>query len=154
MIQCLCAPFQVPKTGSPAKVAAHHHEPRSYVVEYSGKKYRRNRKDLHLSTYNAYGRANKELYCDPNLRQTPLSVPPTTQLPQNVAPPLRRQTHKKEDTIGIDAKSIPPPVPELTSEPQTQSPKRKKKESLQEGEMEQYTTRSGRVSKRPKRFDV
>ena len=37
----------------PATVSEHHKTPRSYVVEHSGRKYRRNRRDLRLSTYEA-----------------------------------------------------------------------------------------------------
>ena len=46
-------PFPGSKLWLPAKVVDHHNSPRSYIVEYNGKKYRRNRKHLHLSTYRA-----------------------------------------------------------------------------------------------------
>ena len=56
------APLPGTKNWIPAKVIEHHHAPRSYIVETNGKKYRRNRKDLHLSTYNAYNRATTQQY--------------------------------------------------------------------------------------------
>ena len=46
-------PFPGFKLWLPANVVDHHNSPRSYIVEYNGKKYRRNRKHLLLSTYRA-----------------------------------------------------------------------------------------------------
>ena len=43
----------------PPNVVTHHNFPRSYVVEYNGKKYRRNRKHLCLFTYEAKDRLSQ-----------------------------------------------------------------------------------------------
>ena len=48
--------MQIPDTKDwlPATVVEHHSSPRSYSVECNGRKYRRNRKFLRLSTYRAH----------------------------------------------------------------------------------------------------
>ena len=52
------APFPGSKKWLPATVVSHHDSPRSYIVEHNGRKYRRNRRHLRVSTYKGLGEAH------------------------------------------------------------------------------------------------
>ena len=139
----MMSPLPGTKNWLPAKVITHYHEPRSYVVEYNGKKYRRNRKDLHLSTYNAYDRAMAKAYEDktPPLRSSPQPRSPTPQpnspspTPQSPPPSKPPKSPRKETT----SKATP-----LESPPTGKTPSTPRQE---------YVTRRGRVSRPPKRYE-
>ena len=55
--QVRMAPFPASKKWLPATVVSHHDSPRSYIVEHNGRKYRRNRRHLRVSTYKGLGEA-------------------------------------------------------------------------------------------------
>lgn len=151
----------------PAKVIGHHHEPRSYIVEYNGKKYRRNRRDLHLSTYNAYDRATSAPYA-PAPRS--VSIKSHSQNPPQNAP---QQAEKKAQMeVILPPKPDPPTNPPANTSPKkrntqaetTEKPvklplrKERKAEAPTKVEKklekkEEYVTRSGRASKPPKKYE-
>ncbi len=145
------APLPGTKNWLPAKVIAHHHEPRSYIVESKGKKYRRNRKDLHLSTYNAYDRATIQAYRnEPPSKLVRAKIPPPPEptkpleQPQKPAkiipsePPITRpEPEERAETAPVPRKDTTPK--------KTYTPKKE--------ETTGYVTRHGRVSKPPKKYE-
>ena len=147
------APLPGTKEWLPAKVVGHHHEPRSYVVKCKGKKYRRNRRDLHLSTYNAYDRAHADAYpSDPNA----VSKQKTNHF-HSTAYQAPLEGTRKESTEAA------PPAPEIqVLEPTHKSPQKRKQPEKPGKELssvkcqgsvkKDYVTRSGRLSKPPKVF--
>ena len=145
------APLPGTKNWVPAKVVAHHHEPRSYIVESNGKKYRRNRKDLHLSTYNAYDRAAslypnnrpKDSYITSKPRSDqphkPANTTPVTQQPETPdKTPDNRPVHVEETQVEAET----PITPKETMPPPAKG-----------GEVTPYVTRHGRISKPPKKYE-
>ena len=163
------SPFPGTKNWLPASVVAHHHSPRSYIVEYDGKKYRRNRKHLHLSTYKAYDRAPtlplNMKYPDakcPEHHNASQSAPRS--LPNGKNTNIDNKT-TKEATIPKTPQRTCSPMKSMTKErtprqeipvPKPRTP-RKETPVPKPGAMNnepKYVTKSGRAINPPKKFDI
>ncbi len=115
----------------PATVVDHHSTPRSYVVQHNGRKYRRNRRDLRLATHEA----NKPLHRTP-ADSDHVTLPVTTPVGIQANTPAA----KPSEGHSTPPKSMPRP-PEPTTETSIATPPT-------------YVTRSGRLSKPPKRLEL
>ena len=135
------APFPGKKQWVPAKVIGHHHSPRSYVVEYNGRKYRRNRKHLHLSTYRAYDRGISSKSVSNGIgKHDHIQAQSNVVIPANTTMP----------TVTMDGQPILPTAP-ATPKPGPR-PEESIRSSPKKCAAEMVTTRSGRVSNPPKRL--
>ena len=125
----------------PATVVKRHDAPRSYVVEHQGKKYRRNRKHLRLSTYE--GNKGRSIGDTTTRGDHPFQCrpPPTIVPPRNLPP----QSFAKQ----------PPPAqlsgPDRQCSPVKEAPPANKEPAGQD-DVEGIQTRSGRVSRPPRRL--
>jgi len=132
------------KQGLTATLLSHHKIPRSYVVECRGRRYRRNRKYLPLSTYKA------EEHSTPTpsftmVYQNPLPLPSA---PPNVSPvPMpERQTmteaiepHSQEQSVNKPVQPLTPGIPKPGTGTRVNTPK---------------TSRSGLVVRAPVKLDL
>lgn len=133
------APYPGAPKWLPATIVKHHDAPRSYIVECNGRKYRRNRRHLRLSTYRA--------------QQQPRSIhdncAPTTTLRQ----PLRDRSPTSPATNAKPAECLAATKPALLppSSPTPCSPQRQRTTSQSS---DQVKTRSGRPVKPPQRLNL
>ena len=90
----------------PALVIEHHTSPRSYVVEYNGRKYRRNRKDLRLSTYHAN---NDPSFAQSKPKRSHPAKHPTFSAPpsQSSAPLPPRCARKPQESAPLPPQRAP-----------------------------------------------
>ena len=134
------APFPGSNKWQPAIVVSRHQSPRSYVIEHNGRKYRRNRRHLRLSTIGADTRLTAvtppDQSSESNARTTGIAL--NDQRPKTVSP-VRQQT--PEMVVGRPRRSQEaPPCPSPPANCQMSSAG--------------FVTRSGRVSKPPRRLDL
>jgi transposase InsO family protein len=140
------APFPGRKEWTPGVIVEHHKSPRSYIVKCgNGKKYRRNRKFLRLSTHEGNNQSVLNRDC------------------QNVPCDIKSSVLVKEDSKQtVLAPDIPmdkqqPPQPEGCPCSSVQSPVRQHDISPTAGgnvSEELKTSRCGRVIKPPRRLDL
>ena len=138
------------KNWLPGTVVEHHKTPRSYVVECSGRKYRRNRKFLRLSTY----QANTELRPDravtshdtdsgPNIDSRPVNTPKPTK-PATQSKPTAEATHSPQKPKSSYAQPDSPKTPRKPEKLFASTPVQTPSVTM---------TRSGRQVKPPQRLD-
>ena len=134
------SPLPGTKRWLPATVLEHHKTPRSYVVEYSGRKYRRNRRDLRLSTYEAnkvprVASSSEAQHHQPAEAKSPVPVkttsPPTrpsnqTATTSKPAPVQQHPRQEKATTATSNKPATAPqkPVPEKAKPPPSQPVRR------------------------------
>ena len=133
------SPLQGSKQWLPAKVLEHHKTPKSYVVEHSGRKYRRSRRDLRLSTYEAnkvprVASSSVAQHRQPAEAKSPVPVkstsPPTrpsSQTATTTKPTLVQQhpiTEKATPTSNKLATAPQKPMPEKAKPPPSQPVRR------------------------------
>jgi len=140
------SPLPGSKRWLPATVINHHGSPRSYVVESCGRKYRRNRKYLRLSTHNAHINEPRELRYTRDTPVLPHTQPRAHSVP-NVVPDQHANTTNPAQDIVERAPQLPntpgsPPVPG--------TPKR----LVPEPTTKETRTSSGRLVKKPKVLDL
>ena len=106
------APFPGTRNWVPATVVGHHNTPRSYIVEYNGRRYMRNQRHLQLSTCKAMGEEH---------RSTKPAVPSSQLL------------HQPATTEASTADASPHSTSEGSSEQTTPSPARTPPRSADNG---------------------
>lgn len=134
-------PLPGTKEWLPATVVAKHDNPRSYIVEYRGHKYRRNRKDLRTSTHEA-NEGIKPRFIQRRTPRVPTSdsarqqQPEMATAPEPASPTINSRAQSPSGRLA-DTSAPANPVPPTSSQPADttgQSPTK---------------SRSGRVSRRP-----
>lgn len=109
----------------PARVIRHHNTPRSYVVEYQGRKYRRNREHLRLTTYQAQENSKLALRRDEKPQESEKK-------------PTRKEGPNKDQTIAMpppktnearESPGLKSPVPVREKKPQSPVREKSRKES-------------------------
>jgi transposase InsO family protein len=155
----LMSPLPGTKKWLPAKVIAKHSSPRSYIVEYKGRKYRRNRRDLRMSTFNAHEAANLQQPQKIYSRSTPMTetkVNDNNQQPvinpdQSIVPIPPSENH--DNATG--SKSPKSPSRQQAPTSATPSPHQpnlsaKNNSTAAKPSTPTYTTKFGRVVRKPK----
>ncbi|XP_041351639.1 uncharacterized protein K02A2.6-like [Gigantopelta aegis] len=143
-------PFPGSKIWLPAKVVDHHNSPRSYIVEYNGKKYRRNRKHLHLSTYRAREQDLRlSTVCNDLVQSKPKQMPNSN----IVGPPKQAEVSTKDQS---EKRPINKPLESVVEKCiLSKTPNILIKHKVQSDSVRpSVVTRSGRISKPPVRMDV
>jgi transposase InsO family protein len=146
-------PFPGSKRWLPAKVVSYHKSPRSFVVEYNGKMYRRNRKHLRLSTNTAHMRCAVSSSKPPATLPTPdtLGKPETS-----LTPKFQKQGYPSDAPPAVALERNSRPTQELaqqlrpTQEPAQQLPDVPEDVAAPEAGLR----RSNRVRKKPERLDL
>jgi hypothetical protein len=134
------APLPGSKQWIPGRVVGHHNSPRSYIVECKGRRYRRNRRFLRLSTYADYQHyKNKQPTTCPGPEVTNVPVPQTPEAPNQSNPPVNPPPNPPPNNPKSPVKQNPP-TPKSVSRPSTSST--------------EIRTRYGRVVKPPTRLDL
>ena len=139
------SPFPGTKNWVPATIVRHHEEPRSYVVDREGRKYRRNRQHLRLATHKANERScisNEPYRATVAHRPTP-DIPPNDIVPERPvdAIPTKPLSPKKATHSSVDSPTGALLIPTG-------------REDSAHGDGEHYRTSSGRVSRPPRRLDL
>lgn len=132
------SPFPGSNKWLPGTVVRHHDTPKSYVVEHGGKCYRRNRRDLRLTTE----AANK-----------PHRQPPEGKI--WYPPALTFQQAKMQDVPAATPDHIMTPKAPRSSSTASSQPAQQRSDtssSTQGSTQSHYQTRSGRLSKPPTRL--
>ena len=135
------SPLPGTKQWLPATVLEHHSTPRSYVVQYNGRKYRRNRRDLRISTYEAnkvprVASSSTAQHQQPAEAKSPVPVkstsPPTrpssqTATTSNQAQVQQHPRPEKATTPTSNKPATAPqkPVPEKAKPPSPSTPVRR-----------------------------
>ena len=127
----------------PATVVQRHQAPRSYVVEHQGRKYRRNRRQLRLSTPSS----NIETHRLQRREPSPPLVPT-----QKRAEHTSRPTYPNRDTP--DQSPVPQNPGSLPKTPERAIPMQRPETNSHQGHSTPVKTRSGRTVKPPQRLDL
>ena len=138
--------MQVPETNDwlPATVVEHHESPRSYIVECNGRKYRRNRKFLRLSTYRAQSAARPKATAVSHDTDIGLNIP--TPKTQATPQPAEKELGSPKPQ-SPQAASRPPATPKPTAQPVSHK-------TPVQTEPTCTKTRSGRQVKAPQRLNL
>ena len=167
------APSAGSKEWRSATVVEHHRTPRSYVVESQGRKYRRNRRDIRLSTHTANKAPSfavpvpTDMPSSPKPALTKTSALPPARPParssateQQQAPRPSPQKHPASTTEQRPAPPRPSPLKSTAQQPKHQKKHKPAQLSTEKRNLSSpvksstYITKSGRQVKPPKLLDL